>query len=291
MKREDCPTCTALARGKTSFIISEDASRNDGSEEFAPEFAKLAKIGGQELRRCPDCGTLYLYDEHYEYDAYGPSEFYYSLRRLGDAVPPVIGRLLQPLDRPAFDAALADARRGDPETRLAAAHMMFSAARKKSVARRHRHGAGRGRAASARSDVGAEQAPNVASTGQKKVDTAVTETESKAPPGPQEPPPAIKRAWAFESTLSLEDMKSALDERSSSPWVVGDSARFGDYLGQKVPPDAVARIYAVDKGYVAHLASQRADYPMLFAAAEARLLSEILPAARAENVRACEPLD
>jgi hypothetical protein len=115
-----------------SFSISDDASRNDGTETFAPEFANLVVVAGRfdELMRCPDCGTLYIYETRYEYDAYGPSEDYYTLTRLDDAVTPVIDRLLQPLEPEAFAAGLADALRGSKETRSAAEHLKFSADRK-----------------------------------------------------------------------------------------------------------------------------------------------------------------
>lgn len=102
---------------------------------------------------------------------------------------------------------------------------------------------------------------------------------------------SIKRAWRFTSAWSLEDIKKALDEASSSPWEVGDSPRLGLYIGQFVPPDSRARIHRVERGYVVQLESHRVDYPGLFESAQTRLLSEILPRAGAENVLGCELLD
>lgn len=113
---------------------------------------------------------------------------------------------------------------------------------------------------------------------------------SPPPAEPIPPPPVLIKAWSFESSLSLEDIKEALDGNSSSPWQIGESPRRGRSIGHFVAPDSTARIYSSGRGYVVHLESKRVDYPMLFASAETRLLSEILPWARAENVLACEPL-
>lgn len=121
------------------------------------------------------------------------------------------------------------------------------------------------------------------------------ETQARAEPKesrePKTPAPAkLKRAWTFESSLSLEEMKKALDERSSSPWQASVSARSGATLGHFVPPDSLAIIHSAGKGYLVQLESHRADYPALIEAAAMRLLQEILPWVRAENVRPCDPL-
>lgn len=128
--------------------------------------------------------------------------------------------------------------------------------------------------------------------GETEARAKAPKTEPKVSQEPKTAAPAkLKRAWTFESSLSLEEMKKALDENSSSPWETGDSAQFGGTLGHFVPPDSRARIHSVEKGYVVQLESHRVDYPGLFESAAMRLQTEILPWVHAANVRVCDLLE
>lgn len=106
-------------------------------------------------------------------------------------------------------------------------------------------------------------------------------------------PEKTTRGWAFSSPLSLAEMKKRLDAHSPEPWAEGDSAWHGDYLGARLTPEARARIYSVENGYVVNLlfSSQEGEVWEQFAAAEQKLLNEVLVDIEAQDVKECEPLD
>jgi hypothetical protein len=102
-----------------------------------------------------------------------------------------------------------------------------------------------------------------------------------------------RTAYAFTSGYSLDEMKVLLDAASPAPWMIGSSHYHGDYLGGRLTPEAIARIYRIGDGYVASLrfSSTRGDAVAHFDAAKEQLLSRVLPLVGARDVRATEPID
>lgn len=104
------------------------------------------------------------------------------------------------------------------------------------------------------------------------------------------------RAFAFQSPLSLAQMKQKLDVALQRPWLSGDSEWHGDYLGGSASPGAVARIYAtnvshrfhVDLRFVAEAVSP--DGREEFLRAESILLRTVLPVIEAHDVEPSLPL-
>jgi len=99
--------------------------------------------------------------------------------------------------------------------------------------------------------------------------------------------------WAFQSALSLLQMKAALDAGSDTPWTLGDSEHLGDYLGGRLTEQAVARIYVVEDGFVVNLrfTSLAGDVRLQRQDAERRLLGEILPLVLARDTTPTDPLE
>ena len=99
--------------------------------------------------------------------------------------------------------------------------------------------------------------------------------------------------YAFKSPMSLSDMEQALKTGWPRPFEIGDSDRYGDYLGGRVSDEAVAKIYDVRGSYVVNLAfaSTHGDVPTQLAAAKHALLNKVLPLLSARDVVEAEPLD
>jgi hypothetical protein len=105
------------------------------------------------------------------------------------------------------------------------------------------------------------------------------------------------QGWAFQSPLSLVEMKVRLDASAGRAWVIGDSHFHGDYLGCRVEADMVVRIYDTGSSiYVANLQYYSLDDDVVSAdvrieQAESTLLEETLPLIKATNVAPAEPIE
>jgi hypothetical protein len=99
--------------------------------------------------------------------------------------------------------------------------------------------------------------------------------------------------WAFRSSVSFDEMKRRLDSAGPQPWVVGDSAYHGDYLGGKLTPETFARIYEVQDGFVVNLRlfSAEGDPISQLAKATDDLLKRVLPLVEARDIRSTDPLE
>ncbi|MBI3370301.1 MAG: hypothetical protein HY017_00910 [Betaproteobacteria bacterium] len=140
VQRQGCPTCIAIEQGgvgegrRGSLTECTEAGRED-SPHLPPEAARLVTIGGDdrygELKRCPQCGTLYGYMHHYEYSSNSASDDDHTLWRVEDAVAALVAPLLEPLAPALFDAMLADAlRSGNKDVRHIAIGILHGAAGK-----------------------------------------------------------------------------------------------------------------------------------------------------------------
>ncbi len=99
--------------------------------------------------------------------------------------------------------------------------------------------------------------------------------------------------FAFKCPLPLAEMKPRLDALGPTPWSEGDSERHGDYLGGKLTAEAVGRIYKMREGFVVNLRffSTNGDPLSQLAMAKERLLTKVLPAVEAREVKPADPLD
>jgi hypothetical protein len=99
-------------------------------------------------------------------------------------------------------------------------------------------------------------------------------------------------AWSIESPLGLGSMKVALDAAFEEPWGWGESRYNGDYLANRLTPEAACRIYVDDNRFSVelHFASTSADADAQLAVAKERLEKEVLPAVQARDVRVGSPV-
>lgn len=123
----------------------------------------------------------------------------------------------------------------------------------------------------------------------------VYETVQQAVAATINPPVPVQtiRGFAFESDLTLAELKLRLRDVTGTDWKDGDSAYYGDYLGGRLSAEAVVRIYSVKIGYVANLRfySKARDAIAQLQGAQSRLVNVILPAIGCRNARPCEPLE
>ncbi len=104
------------------------------------------------------------------------------------------------------------------------------------------------------------------------------------------------QGWAFQSSLSLEQMKGRLDATFETPWSLGDSHYLGDYLGGRLDENVVVRIYMVESGFVANLRYRSLDDDVIDANkqisnGERLLINRVLPMILAQNITPTEPLE
>jgi hypothetical protein len=105
-----------------------------------------------------------------------------------------------------------------------------------------------------------------------------------------------REAWSIASAVAHGQMKARLDAAYGTSWSWGDSAIHGDYLGGKVTPEGVVRIYEVGDRFVVELrfystAASTATAAEQLAAAKASTLEKLLPAIEAKDVRETDPMD
>lgn len=105
--------------------------------------------------------------------------------------------------------------------------------------------------------------------------------------------PIQKMAWSFKSDLKPAEMLKRLNAAWSKPWTEGDSEHLGDYLGGRLTPEAVGRIYKVRDGYVVNLRfySEKGDEAQQLIEAQTVLVSKVLPIVEARDVEAADPLE
>lgn len=107
---------------------------------------------------------------------------------------------------------------------------------------------------------------------------------------------AYTQAWAFQSSLSLDEMKVRLDADSGIPWGLGDSHYHGDYLGGKPDVNVSARIYSVEHRFIVNLRYRSLDDDIESAKkqisnSERILHSNVLPLILAQNITPTEPVE
>ncbi len=104
-------------------------------------------------------------------------------------------------------------------------------------------------------------------------------------------------ACAFQSDLSLAQMKKVLDANWPQNWVFGDSELHSDYLGGRLTPEAVARIYVVKEinGFVVNIRFlAEAGDPngkAKFTEAQRSFLERVLPLIHAHEVERAETIE
>ena len=105
------------------------------------------------------------------------------------------------------------------------------------------------------------------------------------------------QGWAFQSSLSLLEMKGCLDAGSGREWIVGDSHFHGDYLGCRIEEATVVRIYTTEpSNYVVNLryrslSDDAAMANVRIERSESTLLEQFLPLIKAANVLPAEPIE
>jgi len=101
--------------------------------------------------------------------------------------------------------------------------------------------------------------------------------------------------WKFQSELSLEEMKSELNRPGKVEWKLGDSTNHGDYLGGRITPEAIVRIYNLG-GNEYHVnmkfySTQTENVVSQLDNAKSILMNEIFSQFHVENVIIAEPLE
>lgn len=100
-------------------------------------------------------------------------------------------------------------------------------------------------------------------------------------------------AWSVATTTAHGAMKARLEAAFGNTWSWGDSAVKGDYLGGKVTPEAVVRIYEAGDRFIVELRflseATGASAADQLAAAKARTLDQLMAAIDAKDVRDAEP--
>jgi len=102
--------------------------------------------------------------------------------------------------------------------------------------------------------------------------------------------------YTFQSHLTLGRMKEVLGAKQPQKLILGDSEWHGDYIGWRVYPQAVTRIYALksDANYNATLrfVTEAGDTEgrSRCLAAETFLREKLMPAVPGRNVQPAEPI-
>lgn len=103
-------------------------------------------------------------------------------------------------------------------------------------------------------------------------------------------------AWAFQSTLSQDQILTRLNEKGSLIWDLFDNYYLGDYISGKLTKEAGVRIYEYEDRFILELrfcsAEDNADNAKSqLLEMQRKVLEEVLPMIEARNVLPTESFD